>query len=134
MLATSAVTQSAIVMQFVASSPEVQIRDQNGQAMNGVRVIFSAGAVASDAFTSGDGRASQAWRLGAVAGPQLMVVTVPGWPISAIAFTATALADTAAAISASSVSLQVALALSPAPFRKLLAGFGLQILLPALYQ
>jgi hypothetical protein len=116
MTATSARTQTAIVMRAVAVNPTVRVVDQRGRPIGGVSVLFTAtGGTASRTLTSTDGIASQSWQLGPRAGTQTVVVTVPQSTLPAVTFTATALADTAAALSATSAQLQAALALSPVP-------------------
>jgi hypothetical protein len=78
----------------VASSPEVQVRDLNGNVVPGVTVTFTAtaggGSVGSSTVTTNSsGRAASSWTLGPGAGENTIQATVAGF--SAVVFTATAI-------------------------------------------
>jgi len=114
-VATSALTQSAIVTTVVPSNPTVRVVDQHGRPMVGVVVLFSGRTSGTQDVTSADGLASTTWRLDAVAGSQSLVASVRGSKVPPITFAAAALADSATAMNASVLWPQAGIASSPAP-------------------
>ena len=110
--AVSAITQQGTVDQFVASKPTVRVTDATGQPVVGASVAFSMGGLALPTIATGsDGTASMAWRLSQTAGTQTMVAGLRSVAFGTLGatttFTAVALADTLAAIEATSVAALV---------------------------
>jgi hypothetical protein len=91
--ATSPATQTAVAGTPVATAPSVRVLDQDGAAMQGVTVTFTAssgGSVASPtATTDAAGNATAgSWTLGAALGTQTVTATVAS--LTPVQFSATA--------------------------------------------
>ncbi len=110
--------QTAPVTQPLPAPLTVRVTDAAGRPLAGVKVTWSttgaAGSLAAtSSVTDSAGRASTTWTLGRAAGSDTATAVVSGLP--RVAFTATALAGSAASVAKQAGDLQSAAAGSPVP-------------------
>ncbi len=92
-VANTALTQSAIVHQFVGATPSVRVFDANGQPLAGVPVTYAIGSgggtlTGANQITDTEGDAAlTSWQLGQTAGTNTVTATVAG--LTPVTFTAT---------------------------------------------
>jgi regulator of chromosome condensation (RCC1) repeat-containing protein/Big-like domain-containing protein/Regulator of Chromosome Condensation (RCC1) repeat protein len=108
MTATSATIQDVVAAQPIAQPPTVLVRDQNGEPVGGVSVVFLDDAPNTRGYvttTAADGTASFAWFASAHAGVEHLTATTKG--VASVQFVANVHASSPAVIRSASDVEQV---------------------------